>query len=317
MKNPAYAGDFAVGRSRKAIYAGIKETQIKNPEEWYITSDAHEGLVSREVFQAVQRILEQASDERKKKMEKSKAIRESLIDLFDGRIFCADCQQRIRKTGRSPAKASYYPLRSLVRCGNCGRCMAFLKSGKGFYCTYGRTDRNSACPTGAIHLAADIEQRIYDAIMLFLKAADERGNLSDKFLKKKKSEIQKNMDMLTDFQKQCGKLKKQKLKSYEEYSGGVMTKQAYLDDKRIIDEKLRTIEISIATAKQRIADLESLEESEPQTSQFDRFLNELRLTYEMANAFVEAVYIYPDGTNEICWKFKDFTEGNLTGINQM
>lgn len=195
--------------------------------------------------------------------------------------------------------------------------MAFLKSGKGFYCTYGRTDRNSACPTEAIHLAADIEQRIYDAIMLFLKAADEKGNLSDKFLKKKKSEIQKNMDMLTDFQKQCGKLKKQKLKSYEEYSGGVMTKQAYLDDKRIIDEKLRTIEISIATAKQRIADLESLEESEPQTSQFDRFLNELRLTYEMANAFVEAVYIYPDGTNEICWKFKDFTEGNLTGINQM
>ena len=76
--------------------------------------------------------------------------------------------------------------------------------------------------------------------------------------------------MLTDFQKQCGKLKKQKLKSYEEYSGGVMTKQAYLDDKRIIDEKLRTIENSIDAAKQRIADLESLEESEPQTSQFDR-----------------------------------------------
>lgn len=152
--------------------------------------------------------------------------------------------------------------------------------------------------------------------MLFLKAAVEKGNLSDKLLKKKKSEIQKNMDMLTDFQKQCGKLKKQKLKSYEEYSGGAITKQAYLDEKRIIDEKLRTIENSIDAAKQRIADLESLEESEPQTSQFDRFLNEPSLTYEMAHAFVEAVYIYPDGTNEICWKFKDFTEGNLTGINQ-
>lgn len=273
----AYTG-CAVGHERRTVAPLSRKTVKQDIEKQFIVENMHEAIVSREEYDLAQAV--------------------------------------IRKTGRSPAKASYYPLRSLVRCGNCGRCMAFLKSGKGFYCTYGRTDRNSACPTEAIHLASDIEQRIYDAIMLFLKAADEKGNLSDKFLKKKKSEIQKNMDMLTDFQKQCGKLKKQKLKSYEEYSGGVMTKQAYLDDKRIIDEKLRTIENSIDAAKQRIADLESLEESEPQTSQFDRFLNEPSLTYEMAHAFVEAVYIYPDGTNEICWKFKDFTEGNLTGINQ-
>lgn len=79
-------------------------------------------------------------------------------------------QAVIRKTGRSPSKASYYPLRSLVRCVNCGRCMTFLKSKKSFHCTYGRTDRNSACPTEAIHSTTDIKQRIYDAIMLFLKA---------------------------------------------------------------------------------------------------------------------------------------------------
>lgn len=60
-----------------------------------------------------------------------------------------------------------------------------MKNKKGFHCTYGRTDRNSACPTEAIHTAADIEQRIYDAIMLFLKAAGEKGNLSDKLLKRR------------------------------------------------------------------------------------------------------------------------------------
>lgn len=44
LKNPAYTGDFAVGRSRKAIYAGIKELQIHDKGKWYITPDAHEGL---------------------------------------------------------------------------------------------------------------------------------------------------------------------------------------------------------------------------------------------------------------------------------
>ena len=83
--------------------------QVKNPEEWYITSDAHEGLVSREIFQAVQLMLEQAADERKRKMEKSKAIRETLIDLFDGRIFCADCQQRMYFHRHKIDKDNLYP----------------------------------------------------------------------------------------------------------------------------------------------------------------------------------------------------------------
>lgn len=268
----------AVGHERRTIAPLSRKTVKQDIEKQFIVENMHEAIVSREEYVQAQAV--------------------------------------IRKTGRSPAKVSYYPLRSIVRCGNCGRCMTFLKSKKGFHCTYGRADRNSACPTAAIHTAADIEQHIYDAIMLFLKASGEKGDLSDKLLKKKKSEIQKNMDMLTDFQKQCGKLKKQKLKIYEEYSGGAIIKQAYLDEKRIIDEKLRSIEDSIVAAKQRIADLESIEESEPQTSQLDRFLNEPSLTYEMAHAFVEAVYIYPDGTTEICWKFKDFSEGNPESVNQ-
>lgn len=128
----------AVGHERRTVAPLSRKTVKQDIEKQFIVENMHEAIVSREEYDLAQAV--------------------------------------IRKTGRSPAKASYYPLRSLVRCGNCGRCMAFLKSGKGFYCTYGRTDRNSACPTEVIHLAADIEQRIYDAIMLFLKAADEKGN---------------------------------------------------------------------------------------------------------------------------------------------
>ena len=29
------------------------------------------------------------------------------------------------------------------------------------------------------------------------------------------------------------------------------------------------------------------------------------LTWEMAHAFVEAIYVYPDGRREIHWKFKE------------
>ena len=276
LTKQVYTG-CAVGHERRIVAPLSRKTAKQDIEKQFVVENMHEAIVSREEY-----------------------------DL---------AQAAIRKTGRSPAKASNYPLRSLIRCGNCGRCMTFLKSKKGFFCSYGRTDRNSACPTEPIYTATDIEQRIYDAIMLFLSAEVEKCDLSNKLLKKKKTEIQKNMDALTDFQKQREKLKKQKLKSYEQYSTGATTKQAYLGEKRTIDEKLRAIGDSISETEQRITDLESMEESEQQKSQDDRFLNEPSLTYDMAHAFVDAVYVYPDGTNEICWKFKDFTENNRTGTN--
>ena len=271
LTKQVYTG-CVVGHERRIVAPLSRKTAKQSAEKQFVVENMHEAIVSREEYDLAQTV--------------------------------------IRKTGRSPAKSSNYPLRSLIRCGNCGRCMTFLKSRKGFYCSYGKTDKKSECPTETLYTAADIEQRIYNAIMLFLKAEGDKCGLSGKLLKKKKSEIEKNMDALADFQKQREKLKKQKLKSYEQYSGDAITRQAYLDEKRIIDEKLQAIDDSVSFTEHRIAELEVMEESEPQKSQANRFLNEPTLTHEMAHAFVEAVYIYPDGTNEICWKFRGFTESN-------
>jgi hypothetical protein len=108
--------------------------------------------------------------------------------------------------------------------------MTFLKSKKGFHCTYGRTDRNSACSTETIYTAAGYRAAYLQCHYAFLKAEGEKGDLSSKLLKKKKTEIQKNMDALTDFQKQSEKLKKQKLKAMRSNSGGATHKARYLDE---------------------------------------------------------------------------------------
>lgn len=94
LRNPAYAGDKAVGRSKQSVYAGMKEVQVKDRAQWYVAEDAHERLVSREDFDAVQHMMKQAYEERKQKMEAARAMRERLVDLFDGKVFCADCGKR-------------------------------------------------------------------------------------------------------------------------------------------------------------------------------------------------------------------------------
>ena len=69
-----------VGHERRIVAPLSRKTAKQDVEKQFIVENMHEAIVSREEY------------------DKAQAV--------------------IRKTGRSPSKASYYPLRSLVRCGN-------------------------------------------------------------------------------------------------------------------------------------------------------------------------------------------------------
>ncbi len=270
LTNLVYTGT-TVGYKAKIVAPLSRKVKKQEDKDRYIVEGTHEAIVSREIFDKAQ-----------------------------------EC---IKRTNRKPAVKAEYSLRSLIRCGNCGRSMLFNRNKTGFYCTYGRTDPDSGCPSKPILAVEALEKCIYDAIMLYLSASGTKGKTSNELLKMKKNELEKCVESITDIQKQRDKLKKQKLHDYERYTAGTMSKQAYLDNKRNIDEKLSALKQQISDAEQRMRKLEEIDEqSEAISPETAAFVNEPKLTYEMAHAFVDMVYVYPDGTNEIRWKFKDFMQ---------
>ena len=289
LKNPAYAGDFAVGRSRKAIYAGIKETQIKNPEEWYITSDAHEGLVSREVFQAVQRILEQASDERKKKMEKSKAIRESLIDLFDGRIFCADCQQRM------------YFHRHKIDKDKRGRWLAYYECS-----TY--TGRRAVRCTAHRTRSELIEEKVLRALQLHIRAALDYELLISKLNESKadrkiRNEFDKSIQSVT---LKLRAVSQKRARLYEDFADGILSEEEYAYAKTSFDGRWEALnrQLDELTARRT-------QYSETMSGE-NRWIKQMKsvevtdtLTQAIVDATIEKVFIYENKTVEIIFKYHD------------
>ena len=107
LRNPAYVGDKAFGRTRSAIYMGIKEQKV-DPEDWYVTSDDHEALIGRDDFAEVQRILD-SNDEVYHSVRKSTAAqRAELVDLLKGKIFCPDCGGRLHFVRRRNTRTSPY-----------------------------------------------------------------------------------------------------------------------------------------------------------------------------------------------------------------
>lgn len=289
LKNPAYAGDFAVGRSRKAIYAGIKETQIKNPEEWYITSDAHEGLVSRETFQAVQLMLEQASDERKKKMEKSKAIRESLIDLFDGRIFCADCQQRM------------YFHRHKIDKDKLGRWLAYYECS-----TY--TGRRAVRCTAHRTRSELIEEKVLRALQLHIQAALDYELLISKLNESKsdrkiRNEFDKSIQSVT---LKLRAVSQKRARLYEDFADGILSEEEYAYAKTSFDGRWEALnrQLDELTARRT-------KYSETMSGE-NRWIKQMKsvevtdtLTQAIVDATIEKVFIHENKTVEIIFKYHD------------
>ena len=163
-----------------------------------------------------------------------------------------------------------------------------------------------------------IEEIVFQAIQDYMRLADnnkaeQKQQIHE--LHQSAVSVHAKIEKLT----QCVEsLKNRKFRAYNRYSSGGMSKEDYLQRKREIDEDIALIEAELASKENQ---RETIKENENAANSeladiCETFRGEESLTYDMAHAFVEAVYIYPDGTTEICWKFKDFTESNLEGINQ-
>lgn len=289
LKNPAYVGDFAVGRSRKAIYAGLKETQIKDPAEWYITSDAHEGLVSREAFQAVQRMMGQASDERKTKMERSKEKRDSLIDLFDGKIFCADCKQRM------------YFHRHKIDKDKRGRWLAHYECS-----TY--AGRRAVRCTAHRTRSDVIEEKVLRALQLHIQVALDYEKLIAKMNesnadKRIRKELEKSIQSVT---LKLRAISQKRTRLYEDFADGILSDEEYAYAKTSFDERWETLnrQLDELTAKKS-------QYSETMSGE-NKWIRQMKsvevtdtLTKAIVDATIEKVFIHENKAVEIIFKYHD------------
>lgn len=289
LKNPAYVGDFVVGRSRKAIYAGLKETQIKDPAEWYITSDAHEGLVSRETFQAVQNMMELASDERKMKMEKSKANRDSLIDLFDGKIFCADCKQRM------------YFHRHKIDKDKRGRWLAHYECS-----TY--VGRRAVRCTAHRTRSDVIEEKVLRALQLHIQVALDYEKLIAKMNesnadKRIRKELEKSIQSVT---LKLRAVSQKRTRLYEDFADGILSDEEYAYAKTSFDERWETLnrQLDELTAKKS-------QYSETMSGE-NKWIRQMKsveatdtLTKAIVDATIEKVFIHENKAVEIIFKYHD------------
>ena len=274
--NYVYTG-ATVGRRQKSSGVGSRKRIRLEQEDWIVVEGMHEAIVSKEEFELAQAVI----------------------------------RGGVKKPKRNPY---YYPLKGLVCCGNCKRALTRRKNrnvrGYFYQCTHSTNDRDTECPVGERYSEAWLENAAYNAIGQMLSLAEKKAVKNHEISKRRKSAISECADTIRNLQKQSEQLKAVKLRLYEKYTSGSIAKSEYLKRKAEADAKMAENEEAIRKGHERMQELDS--EHPCSDERLDAVLGEYQknegLTYELAHALIDAIYVHGQDSVEIVWKFKDIFE---------
>ena len=274
--NYVYTG-ATVGRRQKSSGVGSRKRIRLEQEDWIVVEGMHEAIVSKEEFELAQAVI----------------------------------RGGVKKPKRNP---HYYPLKGLVCCGNCKRALTRRKNrnvrGYFYQCTHSTNDRDTECPVGERYSEAWLENAAYNAIGQMLSLAEKKAVKNHEISKRRKSAISECADTIRNLQKQSEQLNAVKLRLYEKYTSGSIAKSEYLKRKAEADAKMAENEEAIRKGHERMQELDS--EHPCSDERLDAVLGEYQknegLTYELAHALIDAIYVHGQDSVEIVWKFKDIFE---------
>ena len=221
-------------------------------------------------------------------------------------------QNCIRGGEKNPSrKQNNYPLKGLVRCGNCKRAMSRRKLQCGafhYQCTHSTHDQNTQCPVGESFFEKELEAVVFNAITQYLTLAQKDAVQKREVGDLRKSAIKECADNIRSLQRQTEQLKTTKLRLYEKYTSDSITREEYIRQKNEVDAKIAECDDAIRRGYERMQELDSEQScsDEKLDAVCDEYKSSTALTYELTHAFISAVYVHDHHNIEIVWKFKDF-----------
>ena len=90
LHDRVYVGDMVQGKTRKVNH---KQIDV-NPDEWVCVPDTHEAIISREMFDWVQAIMREVSEQDKLNRREAASY---TPHIFKGKVYCAECGRAMHR----------------------------------------------------------------------------------------------------------------------------------------------------------------------------------------------------------------------------
>ena len=251
---------------RKKIDVNTTSIRTLPEDKWIIAENAHEAIVTKDEYYQAQKAIRNVTP-----------IQYKVGDDFalKGKICCGNCKRQLRH------EKQYGEM--VFCCGYKRAAGKFSKCYGGYYREY------------------SVNAKVARAIKTVFYALD----VVNQGMQEKQSITVRCMD-IEDLEKQAEAIRVEQIKLYESYADGVLLRDAYIEKKKALSEKLAALQDSIRTEKEEQECADELdEEIRALTKQASEKTYIGGLTKECVDAFVSMVYLYDDQTMKIEFNCED------------
>ncbi len=275
LENIVYVGHMAQGKTRKSLCEGIPRTDVSR-DGWIIVEDMHPPIVEREIFDRVQKLIE----ERRNQNLAVRGKHETAENVFKGLLICADCGRKmVRHKSVTPRGAVRYAFVCYVYEQNRGRCGCTRK--------YVREQDLQEAVSRSLRMQAEavpgLNKKIKKegCIQIHGKGPDGRLN-----------QVQQKIKRNTSLR---GTL-------YESFCDGALTKAEYLSFKEEYDRKVSELEREMEVIRKEAAGNRACSVS---PEKYGAFLDGQAITRGMALEMIQSIRVSGYNDLEILWNFRD------------
>lgn len=251
---------------RKKIDVNTTSVRTLPEDKWIIAENAHEAIVTKDEYYQAQKAIRNVTP-----------IQYKVGDDFalKGKICCGNCNRQLRHERQYGEMV--------------------------FYCGYKRSAGKFSKCYGGYYREYSVNAKVARAIKTVFYALD----VVNQGMQEKQSITVRCMD-IEDLEKQAEAIRVEQIKLYESYADGVLLRDAYIEKKKALSEKLAALRDSIRTEKEEQECADELdEEIRALTKQANEKTYIGGLTKECVDAFVSMVYLYDDQTMKIEFNCED------------
>ncbi len=270
LVNEVYIGNLVQGKHEKINYK-VKKSITKPENEWVCVENTHEAIIDAEDFKKVKKML--SFDSRAIQGQKNSHI-------FSGLLFCGDCMETMtRRTNPYRGKKTIY-----------------------FICQ--KNNKGQGCSRHSIK-----EEQLKAVIAACLKVQAlimvDNANVLDVV-----KEWRVDTQLIVSFDNECSRLKREQEKYlalkegvYRDWKEGILSKEDFLDLKKIYKEKYAGLQKMIKQQEKKIQELfyRSLRIN-AQFKELKTVAALIQINREMLIYFIERIIVYED--KRLCIEFR-------------
>lgn len=272
LRNPAYIGTLIQGTQTTPNYK-VKKRVVKPEEEWHITPESHEPIISRDDYETVNGLL-------------------------------------LQDTRTSPDKNTVYPLSGMMFCGDCGNNMVRKNAGKYRYYTCATNKAVKGC-TAHYFRQSKFENDVMDAIQYQIACVldIEKSLAFIRSLPSQRRNAVKLNAQVSDREREIKSCETYKRSLYEDYKDGVITIEDYTAFSNDYTEQIEVLNQALTRLRQEIELI--LADDSPShkwVEQFKQYRKVTELSRELAVNLIERIDVYEGKRISICFRYQDRLE---------